>query len=121
MAKITTSQASDIIGVSAARVRRLALDGKLSPEKFGNVLMFDQDEVEAFANSKRPVGRPKASSLIDLLTMDDFLATPTKDGTLYMHKTLALGSIVLGGFDGDVLSEIKTSIKHAIDAASEKP
>jgi excisionase family DNA binding protein len=53
---ITTNEAAERLGVSAARVRRLVLDGRLPAEKFGRDLVINESDLKAFERLKG--GRP---------------------------------------------------------------
>jgi excisionase family DNA binding protein len=53
---LTSTEAADRLGISAARVRRLVLDGRLPAQKFGRDLVIYESDVEAFERLK--AGRP---------------------------------------------------------------
>jgi excisionase family DNA binding protein len=53
---ITTKEAADRLGVSAARVRQLVLAGNLPAEKFGRDLMIKESDLKLVED--RPMGRP---------------------------------------------------------------
>lgn len=53
---ITTKEAADRLGVSAARVRQLVLAGDLPAEKFGRDLMIKESDLKLVED--RPMGRP---------------------------------------------------------------
>jgi len=55
-ASITTKEAADRLGVSAARVRQLVLAGNLPAEKFGRDLMIKASDLRLVED--RPMGRP---------------------------------------------------------------
>jgi excisionase family DNA binding protein len=55
-ATITTKEAADRLGVSAARVRQLVLAGNLPAEKFGRDLMIKASDLKLVED--RPMGRP---------------------------------------------------------------
>lgn len=60
-ATITTKEAAERLGVSAARVRQLVLAGDLPAEKFGRDLMIKESDLKLVED--RPMGRPpKAKS-----------------------------------------------------------
>jgi excisionase family DNA binding protein len=54
---ITTTQAADRLGVSAARVRQLVADGRLPVIKFGPVNMVKESDLD-LVRHRRPAGRP---------------------------------------------------------------
>ena len=53
---LTTTEAAERLGVSAARVRRLVLDGRLPAEKFGRDLVINEADLATF--ERRKGGRP---------------------------------------------------------------
>ncbi len=53
---LTTKEAADVLGVSAARVRQLVLSGQLPARKFGRDLVIEQSDLKSVAS--RPMGRP---------------------------------------------------------------
>jgi excisionase family DNA binding protein len=53
---LTTKEAAERLGVSAARVRQLVLTGSLPAEKFGRDLMIKEEDLSLVA--VRPMGRP---------------------------------------------------------------
>jgi excisionase family DNA binding protein len=55
--KLTTKQAAARLGVNASRVRQLVLAGKLPAEKFGHVLMIDEQDLKPL--KRRKPGRPR--------------------------------------------------------------
>lgn len=55
--KLTTKQAAARLGVNASRIRQLVIAKKLPAEKFGHVLMIDEQDLKPLEN-RRP-GRPK--------------------------------------------------------------
>lgn len=55
---ITAAEAARVVGVSEARIRQLAAQGKLSPRRCPHGSLFVRHEVEALARSRRaPRGR----------------------------------------------------------------
>ncbi|MFL6335856.1 MAG: helix-turn-helix domain-containing protein [Pyrinomonadaceae bacterium] len=58
---LTTTEAAQRLGVSAARVRRLVLDGRLPAEKFGRDLVIDEADLATFERLKG--GRPPKVSV----------------------------------------------------------
>lgn len=54
---LTTNEAAKRLNVSAARVRRLVLDGRLPAQKFGRDLIFDEADLASFERLKG--GRPR--------------------------------------------------------------
>ena len=56
---VTTAEAGAHIGVTDSRIRQLLLAG-IIPERrrIGGAILVSLDDVEAYARSKRPVGRP---------------------------------------------------------------
>lgn len=57
---ITTKEAADRLGVSAARVRQMVLSGQLPAEKFGRDLVIKSSDLKLV--EIRPVGRPPKSA-----------------------------------------------------------
>jgi excisionase family DNA binding protein len=53
---LTTNEAAARLGVSAARVRRLILDGRLPSQKFGRDRMINEADLNLVQD--RPPGRP---------------------------------------------------------------
>jgi excisionase family DNA binding protein len=59
---LTTSEAAERLGVSAARVRRMILDGVISgAEKVGRDNLIPEREIARLESIDRPAGRPKSS------------------------------------------------------------
>ena len=56
---MTVQEASDMLGVSSARVRAMIRDGILRSKKVGMVHMVDAESVRQRFNSPRKAGRPK--------------------------------------------------------------
>ena len=61
MAMITTEQAAERLGVTAARVRVLIREGRLPAQKFGKAHMIDENDLELVADRK-PGRPPKAKA-----------------------------------------------------------
>ena len=59
---ITTAQAAAALNVNASRVRQLILAERIQAVKFAGVWMIDRNEVDKYAATRRPVGRPKLSA-----------------------------------------------------------
>lgn len=57
---ITTTDAAEILGVDASRIRQLIIEGKLTATKMGRDNLLDRAEVQRFGKKDRPVGRPPA-------------------------------------------------------------
>ena len=53
---LTTKEAAERLGVSAARVRQMVLDGRLPAEKFGRDLMIKESNL-SLVEDRKP-GRP---------------------------------------------------------------
>lgn len=53
---LTTKEAAERLGVTAARVRQMVLSNQLPAEKFGRDLVIKASDLELVAN--RPIGRP---------------------------------------------------------------
>jgi len=53
-------------------------------------------------------------ALIDNATLDDFVANKVKDGTMYRHKELRVGSIIPDGYDGDLLEKVKAEARRSL-------
>jgi len=57
---ITTSEASQIVGVTSHQIRKLLRDGKIKYKKFGWAYMVNRESAEAYAVSyRRPGPKPK--------------------------------------------------------------
>lgn len=59
MELLTTSGAAKVLGLSAKRVRELALSGRLRGRRLGRDWVFEADDVRAFARLERPPGWKK--------------------------------------------------------------
>ncbi|MDQ3255467.1 MAG: excisionase family DNA-binding protein [Acidobacteriota bacterium] len=57
----TTTEAAETLGVSAARVRQMVLDGSLPAEKFGRDLAITRAAIETAKQRKTSPGPPKSS------------------------------------------------------------
>lgn len=58
---LTTEEVADELGVTPGRVRQFVVEDRLKPkQKIGQVLFFDRDEVQNFAELPRKTGRPKS-------------------------------------------------------------
>lgn len=56
---MTSKEAGELLGLTADRVRQLAIDGKLPGQHHGRDWAFLRSDVEAYAASSRPKrGRP---------------------------------------------------------------
>ena len=58
MAKLSTQEAADRLGISQRRVLALIQSGKLKATRVGGVWIIDERTVEAFRKLDRPPGRP---------------------------------------------------------------
>lgn len=60
---LTTSEAAKRLGVTAARVRQMILDGIISgAEKFGRDNVIPEAEIERLEKTDRKAGRPAKSN-----------------------------------------------------------
>jgi excisionase family DNA binding protein len=57
MAKLTTREAAERLGVTVRRVNAMIQDGQLPAEKFGMMHMIDEKDLKLVKDRK--VGRPK--------------------------------------------------------------
>lgn len=57
MKKLTAKQAAEKLGVNDSRIRQLISSGKLPAEKYGNLWLIDEKDLELVQNRK-PTGRP---------------------------------------------------------------
>lgn len=55
---LTVRDASELLGVTGARVRQFLSAGRLRGHKFGSAWAIDRVECERFAAQARPVGNP---------------------------------------------------------------
>lgn len=58
MKKLTARQAAEKLGVNDSRIRQLIGTGKLPAEKYGNLWLVDEKDLELVKNRK-PTGRPR--------------------------------------------------------------
>lgn len=59
----TTEDVAEFLGVTPGRVRQFVYDDRLRIEKkIGQVLFFDREKVEKFAEKPRQTGRPPSRS-----------------------------------------------------------
>ena len=56
---LTTNEAAEMLGITAARVRQIVLAGKMLAEKRGRDLFIPQSEVEKAKARQKTPGRPK--------------------------------------------------------------
>lgn len=58
---LTTTQAAELLGVNASRVRQLVIAGKLKATRIGpRMLVIDEAEIEAYRRTPPPQkGRPR--------------------------------------------------------------
>lgn len=60
---LTTSEASEYLNVSAARIRKLINDGRLPAEKRGRDYSISLEDIENFATyGRKSIGRPKETA-----------------------------------------------------------
>lgn len=60
----TTETAAEFLGVTAARVRQLILEGRLKSEKYGRDHLIKEPELQWYTTSgKRKPGRPRIKDL----------------------------------------------------------
>lgn len=77
---VTTAAAAAELGLSAARVRELITAGDLQATKVGNRWFVSRDDMSAFAEQDRPVGRPHSPTTAwALLALAVGRATPPVD------------------------------------------
>ena len=57
MNKITAKQAAEKLNVNDSRIRQLILSGKLPAEKYGNLWLIDEQDLE-LVKERKPTGRP---------------------------------------------------------------
>ena len=58
MNKITAKQAAEKLNVNDSRIRQLIISGKLPAEKFGNLWLINEEDLE-LVKDRKPTGRPK--------------------------------------------------------------
>ena len=75
---LTTKEAADVLGVSAARVRQLVLSGQLPARKFGRDLVIEQSDLKSVAS--RPMGRPPKAKAEDATTKRTTTKASAKKG-----------------------------------------
>lgn len=58
---LTTTQAAELLGVNASRVRQLIIAGKIKATRIGpRMLVIDEAEIEAYRKTPPPkTGRPR--------------------------------------------------------------
>ncbi len=82
MKLLSTTQASEILGVNDSRIRQLIRDGQLQAVQVGRAYLLDEAVVRTFQRS--PLGRPKkdpnehAHPLPDCAEYDGVASRPTK-------------------------------------------
>jgi excisionase family DNA binding protein len=59
---LTTSETAERLGVSAARVRQMILDGVIIAEKMGRDNFVPEFEVERLEHTERKPGRPRGTT-----------------------------------------------------------
>ncbi len=57
MNKITAKQAADKLNVNDSRIRQLIISGKLPAEKYGNLWLINEQDLE-LVKDRKPTGRP---------------------------------------------------------------
>lgn len=57
MKKLTAKQAAEKLNVNDSRVRQLINSGKLPAEKYGNLWLIDEQDLE-LVKDRKPTGRP---------------------------------------------------------------
>lgn len=57
MKKVTAKQAAEKLNVNDSRVRQLINSGKLPAEKYGNLWLIDEKDLE-LVKDRKPTGRP---------------------------------------------------------------
>lgn len=57
MKKLTAKQAAEKLGVNDSRVRQLINDKKLPAEKYGNLWLINEEDLE-LVKDRKPTGRP---------------------------------------------------------------
>lgn len=55
---MTVQEVAERLGITDGRVRQLLLKNRLHGEKFGQLWVVNEDEVERFASLDRPPGNP---------------------------------------------------------------
>lgn len=58
---LTTTEVARKLRITEARVRQFVMEGRLTPERIGRMMLFPREQVEEFAKQERPNGRPKNS------------------------------------------------------------
>lgn len=56
---LTTHQAADRLGINARSVSRLCRQGVIAATKHGRDYLITAEEVDRYATTRRPIGRPK--------------------------------------------------------------
>jgi excisionase family DNA binding protein len=57
MKKLTAKQAAEKLNVNDSRIRQLINSGKLPAEKYGNLWLIDEKDLE-LVKDRKPTGRP---------------------------------------------------------------
>ena len=57
MKKLTAKQVAEKLNINDSRVRQLIISGKLPAEKYGNLWLIDEKDLE-LVKDRKPTGRP---------------------------------------------------------------
>ena len=57
---LTLQQAAERLGISSVRVHQLVTAGRIKAKQFGRQWAIEEVDLEAFARTDRPAGRPAA-------------------------------------------------------------
>jgi excisionase family DNA binding protein len=61
MNKLTAKQVGEKLGINDSRVRQLIISGKLPAEKYGNLWLVNEKDLE-LVKDRKPTGRPKKNT-----------------------------------------------------------
>lgn len=64
MKKLTAKQAAERLEVNDSRIRQLIISGRLPAEKYGNLWLIEESDLELVADRK-PTGRPRKTETRD--------------------------------------------------------
>ncbi|MDO4437377.1 MAG: helix-turn-helix domain-containing protein [Coriobacteriaceae bacterium] len=100
---MTVSQAAEMLGISAARVRRMLQDGVLDGQKEGGVWMIDRSSVVLRLQNGARVGRPPLNA-----NDDPEEQAQLRRGVRAHELYEACREVLAGAYDASVLAAAET-------------